>query len=114
MSGTFAVQMKEQAFKGKECILEIGFLTKVKRPCELPRFHESAAIWLFREFKNGLTIAAIKAQLTFSYIYKNRHKATITIYTKVVKHLLRLCYTEAVIERAEGGTPNFKKGSLTP
>lgn len=75
---------------------------------------ESATVWLFREFMNGLLHAAINARIILSSNDANSRQDTIKTSTRVVRHLLTRYDADTVIARADEEIRNVKQVSFTP
>lgn len=49
MHSKIAVQMKDQAFNGKDSVSVINFLPEFNRACDTPRIYKVAVVWTSRK-----------------------------------------------------------------
>lgn len=106
--------MKDQVFNGKDSIFVINILTELKKACDTSAIHESTAVWLFRDYLNSTTPAAIQAWLNLSRNDANWYEGTMTSYARVVNYLPMPYATDAVIGETDEYIQNFKNRSLAP
>lgn len=111
---SFAVQIKNQALKGKDPTAVTNLLTACKQACDSLRMHEGDEVWLFPEFMNGHTLANIKVRMILFLYDANRHEGTITTYAEVVNYRLGRYGTDTVTTKADDRIRNSKPIVLTP
>lgn len=71
-----------------------------KRAGDLSRLHEEAAIWLLRDFTNGLTLSAIKVHLSLFSNEGIRRKGSNMSYPWMVDQYLRRYHTSTAFANA--------------
>lgn len=106
-----AVQMRDEAFNGKDYNTAIDFLAKFKRACDSSFIHGCAAIELFRELMNSPALDTLMARLSLSLNDGNRQEEIVTADAEVVSHLLRRYVTEAVVVSAGNKICNYNRTS---
>lgn len=94
-----SVQFNNQAFIGKDSISYIVVLTEFESDCDSLHIREGAPVWLFSEFMNNPTLAAIKERLTLPSNDANRREDAIPIYLETSTKLLGHYNTGPVIAK---------------
>lgn len=92
----------------------ISLLIKLERACNYLQTHESADVWLFREFVNGPALSDITTHLTLSSIATKKHEGTVTFYTVVMKQPLGRHAFDAIVAKANEKICIFVEETMTP
>lgn len=90
MRRSFAVQIKNMTFNGKDSVSALTCSNKFRQACDSSPIHKGAIIWLFREFINGRAFATIKTWLTLSSNDANRHRGIVATCTNIESSLIIL------------------------
>lgn len=88
------------------------FVNEFIHVLESTPFHESGAVWAFREFLTGPVPSSTKSQITLKSNTASKQELTTMCYTGRVRYFMECYATDTPIDMANKEICIFKQGSL--